>query len=367
MASILQQIGTPLQLAALFLLLVAGIARLLVRSGAWKPSPGTTRLVIDRIFQAAIAALVLGVASQAIAPALDRLLNGDETFHGAVLSTTGEPIAGATVDLIAIASAPTNALGQFDITVPRNRVLKTYKLEVRAPGYAPIPALTKTAVEMRNIEIRLTPEPRELLKALESPLFVGQYYGVPIIVITLRVENSGASLVSIGEIRGELTGADSSFILSPAYWTIVSPFGPFFPVTGPFQIPAALNLDLNVVMTASANFANLFRQVAALPEYASQQPCTPKSGGAIDPMSDDAFQLVEAFAKDHFGWREGDWRLRLDVTASDEKKSFQRDFTLSSGEVERLRQSIALLRQCLTANLTTPLAQDAGVANFLSK
>jgi hypothetical protein len=118
MAAILQQIGTPLQLATLFLLLVAGLARLAVRSGAWKPSPTTTRLVVDRIFQAAIAALVLGVASQALAPALDRWLNGDETFHGAVLSTTGEPVAGATVDLIGIGSAPTNALGQFDITVP---------------------------------------------------------------------------------------------------------------------------------------------------------------------------------------------------------------------------------------------------------
>jgi hypothetical protein len=367
MAAILQQIGTPLQLAALLLLLVAGIARLLVRSGAWKASPGTTRLVVDRIFQAAVAALILGVASQAIAPALDRWLNGDETFHGAVLSTTGEPIPDATIDLIAIGSVSTNALGQFDITVPRNRVLKTYRLEVRAPGYALLPALTRTAAEMKNIEIRLTPEPRELLKALESPLFVGQYYGVPIIVITLRVENGGAALASIGEIRGELTGADGSFILSPAYWTILNPFGPFFPVTGPFPIPAALNLDLKVVMTASANFANLYRQVAALPEYASQQPCAPKSGGAVDPMADDAFQLVEAFAKDHFGWREGDWRLRLDVTAGDEKKSFERDFALSNGEVERLRQSIALLRQCLTANLTAPLAQDAGVANFLSK
>ena len=36
MASVLHAVGTPLQLVALFLLLVAGLTRLLVRSRAWK-------------------------------------------------------------------------------------------------------------------------------------------------------------------------------------------------------------------------------------------------------------------------------------------------------------------------------------------
>jgi hypothetical protein len=239
---------------------------------------------------------------------------------------------------------------------------------VRAPAYAPLPVVTKSGAEMKNVEIRLTPAPpRELLKELESPLFIGQYFGVPFVVATLRVENGGSSLASINEIRGELTGKDASFLLSPTYWTILNPFGPFYPVTGPFPIPAALNLDLRVVMTTGANFANLSRQAAALPEYRSQSPCAPKSNGAADPMTANGFQIVKAFAEEHFGWRDGDWHLRLDVTAGDERKTFERDFALSGGEVERLRASIALLQQCLAANMTAPLAQDAGIANFLSK
>src|ERR1035441_6554318 len=119
MASVLQHIGTSLQLAALFLLLVAGIARLLVRSGALKSSPATTRLVINRIFQAAVAGLVVGTVSPAVAPVLDRWLNSDESYHGDVLSTTGEAISDATVTLISIGTVRTNPLGLFDITVPR--------------------------------------------------------------------------------------------------------------------------------------------------------------------------------------------------------------------------------------------------------
>src|SRR5438094_207195 len=108
MGSILQQVGTSLQLVALFLLLIAGVARLLVRSGAWKASPASTRLIINRIFEAALAALIIGVVSPALAPTLDRWVNSDETFHGAVLSTSGEAVSDATVNLITIATVRTN-------------------------------------------------------------------------------------------------------------------------------------------------------------------------------------------------------------------------------------------------------------------
>lgn len=367
MASILQQIGTSLQLVALFLLLVAGIARLLVRSGAWKISPATTRLVINRIFQAAVAALILGVVSPVVAPALDRWLNSDESFHGAVLSTNGEPISDATVNLITIATVRTNPLGQFDITVPHNRTLKEYKLQVKAPGYETLPVLTKGAAEMKNVEIRLTPAPPELVKALEPDLIVGQYYGVPFVLVTLRVENAGTGMAWINEVRAKLSGKDASFVLSSAYWTILNPFGPFAPVTGPFPIPAGVNLDLRIVMTTGANFASLFTQVAALPEYRSQSLCAQKYNGTVDPMTDSAFQIVKAFADEHFAWRDGDWHLQLDVAADNQVKTFQRDFALSGSDIDRLRASIALLRQCISVNMTAPLAQDGSLANFLSK
>jgi hypothetical protein len=135
MGTILQHVGTALQLVALFLLLLAGIARLLVRSGKWNASPATTRLVIDRVFEAAVAALIVGVASPAIGPVLDRWLNGDQTFHGSVLSDGGDPVGNASVNLITVGTAMTNAEGLFEITVPRNRVLREYKIQVKASGY----------------------------------------------------------------------------------------------------------------------------------------------------------------------------------------------------------------------------------------
>ncbi len=367
MASILQHVGTTLQLIALFLLLVAGVARLLVRSGTWKASAATTRLMVNRIFEAAVAALITGVVSPSVAPILDRWLSGDESFHGAVLSTNGDAISDATVNLIPITTVRTNPLGMFDITVPRSRVLKEYKIQVKAPGYETPAVLTKAASEMNNLEIRLTPAPSELVKTLEPSLVVGQFYGVPIVVVTLRVENAGTSMAWVNDIRGELTGKDTSLVLSSTYWTIVNPFGPYAPVTGAFPIPAGVNFDLRVVMTAGANFANLFGQLSALPEYSAQAPCTAKYNGTVDPLTDGAFQIVKTFADEQFVWHDGDWHLQLDVAAENQAKSFKRDFALSAGEIDRLRASIALLHKCMAVNMTAPLARDGSLANFVTK
>ena len=367
MANILHEVGTPLQLVALFLLLVAGIARLLLRSGKWKPSPAINKLVVNRLFQVGLAALIIGVVGPAVAPVLDRWLNGDETLHGVVLSKTGEAIPGASVNLIPITTVQTNALGQFDIPVPRNRVLKDYKLEVKARGYEAMPATSKSDSEMRDVEVRLAPAPLELVKRLEPNFVIGQYYGAPIVLVTLRVENAGDSLTSIPDVHGVLTNKGASMLIAPAYWTILSPFGPFYPVTGAFPVPARQNLDLRIVLTPGVNFAGLSNQMSALSEYRSQAPCTQKYNGSMDPLTDAGFDIVKAFAEGHFGWKEGDWHLQLDVTSENEAKTFQRDFTLSAADVEQLRASISLLKQCLGVNLTAPLAQDGSLANFLSK
>ena len=367
MASILEQIGTPLQLAALFLLLIFGVLRLLIRSGKWTPTASANRLVINRIFQTAIVALVVGVLSSTFAPSFDRWINSGEVFHGAVLSTTGDPIVGATINLITIATVQSNGVGQFDITVPPDRILKEYKMQVKAPGYETSAVMTKSAAELKNIEIRLTPAPPELVKALEPPLFVGQYFGNPFVMVSMRVENFGTSMTAINEIRGTLTNKDASYVLSPAFWTIVSRFGPYANVMGPFPIFAGAKQDLRVVLMPGMNFADLYSKLGALPEYKLQPPCVPKSNGSFDPLTADAFEICKAFAEEHFAWREGEWHLKIDVVAENSVRTFQHDLYISNAEVDRLRASIALLRQCLSATPTTPLAQDRGMANFLEK
>ena len=115
---------------------MAGIARLHVRSGKWKASPVTTRLVINRVFEAAIAALIIGVASPAVGPVLDRWLNGDQTYRGS-WSDSGDPVPNASVNLITVRTATTNAEGLFEIIVPRNRLLKEYKFRSRRQGMKP--------------------------------------------------------------------------------------------------------------------------------------------------------------------------------------------------------------------------------------
>lgn len=367
MASIIQQIGTPLQLIALFLILIAGIARLLVRSDSGKPSTTIRRLMINRIFVVALVALVLGTLAGSLPPVLERWANNDEVFHGAVLSTTGDAIPNATVNLLTIASSTTNATGQIDIDVPHSRVRKEYSIQVKAPGYQTPDVMTKTDAQMRNFEIRLTPAPEDLVRSMASDFVVGQYFGAPLILATLHVENPGTSTVNINEIRGTISGKDGSFLVVPVAWTIANPYGPFAPIAGPLPIWAGAKLDLRVAMITGENWTALYSKTSALPEYKSQMPCAYKQNSAPDPMTDAGYAVVKAFAEEHFGWYPGDWKLRIDVTTDNQSKTFNREFSLSPAEIDRLRNSISLLKQCLSVTTTSPLAQDGTVSNFLPK
>jgi hypothetical protein len=367
MAAVLQQIGTPLQLIALFLILVAGIARLLVRSDNSEGSPAVKRLVINRIFIVALVALVLGTLAGSVSPLVDRWISNDELFHVAVLSTNGDAIPNASVNVLTIYSGNTSPDGRIDIPVPRNRTRNEYEIQVKAPGYETPGLLTKTGAEMRNLAVRLTPAPQDLVKAMTTDFIIGQYFGQPMVLATFRVENPGTSTVNITEMRATVTGSKGTFVVTPFAWTIANPYGPFAAAPGFFPIFAGAKLDLRVVMGTGANFAPLYSKTATLPEYKTQMPCGVKSNGSLEPMTNAAFQIAKEFSEDHFAWYPGDWKFSVDVSTDSEHKSFTREFSLSAADVDRLKGSIVLLKQCLSINMTSPLAQDGTLSNFLRK
>jgi hypothetical protein len=365
-ASILQQVGTPLQLAALFLLLASAVTRGLAKSGKWRSSPAITQSIINRVFAAAIIALVLGIGASLVAPLLSRV-GGDQDFHGVVLSTVGEPVPLATVDLIPIGEWTTNALGQFNPTLSSSQRRKEYKLQIKADNFESA-ELTETDAEMLSgVEIRLKPVPPELIKELDSKLFIAQIFGMPVVVPNLRLRNSDKITVWINEISGRLSSSESSFTLQPMTWTINNPFNWFAPVTGNFPIPAGMDLDLRIGMISTANYASMINKINSLPEYSTQQPCLQKANGSMDPLSEDAYEMLNTYATKHFAWKEGVWHYQMTVKWGQQTRSFDRDFTLSGSDVERLRASVALARQCMGVNWLLPLVQDGDLANFIVK
>jgi TIR domain-containing protein len=209
---------------------------------------------------------------------------------------------------------------------------------------------------------------KDLVESLESNLIVGQYFGTPLVLATLRVENPDASTVNITDIRGTLAGPQSTIIVAPVSWTVANSFGPFAPVTGPFPIFAGAKLDLRLVMITGANYGALYGSLSELAEYKAQMPCIYNNNGVTKPMTAAGFQVAKDFAEGHFVWLPGEWTLRIDTIADNsQNKGFTRQFTLSPVDVAGLRNSINLLKECLSSNATTPLAQDGSLANFLSK
>ena len=198
-------------------------------------------------------------------------------------------------------------------------------------------------------------------------MFIAQIFGMPVVVPNLRLRNSETSTVWITEISGGLSSNQSAFTLQPMTWTINSPFSWFAPVAGNIPIPAGTDLDLRIGMISTANYSSVINQINSLPEYSSQQPCVQKANGSMDPLSESAYETINTYATKHFGWKEGEWHYQMTVKWGQQTRSFNRDFTLSGSDVERLRASLALARQCMGVNWLLPLVQDGDLANFLSK
>jgi hypothetical protein len=367
MADIVAQIGTPLQLGALLLLLIAGCVRLLIRNGTWKPSSAHARLIINRVSQIIVLALVLIIALPPIMEAINRRTGQDEVFHGAVLSTTGEPVANASVNVLTLGIRHTDLNGQFDLSIPPGRALQTYRIQVSAAGFKSSEVLERSAHAMKNLEIRLTPEKVPLVKSMGEDIMVGQFYGMPFIIANFSIDNATSAIAVMEDVRGSLDFNGRSYVLVPASWTIMGQFGPFAPVTGPFPFPAGARYQLRVMMMPNVNFAPVQRHLASLPGQNGELPCTPHGNAPPPPMGEEAFAVVKAFADQQFMWGEGQGDFSISFLASGERQEHKRAFSLSQDNVAQLKDSVDLLRQCMAINIQAPLAQDGKRANFLMK
>ena len=215
-----------------------------------------------------------------------------------MLSTTGEHIPFATVDVFPVGQWTTNGLGQFTATIPRSQTQKQYKLQITATNYEQVELSKSNADLAAGVEIRLKPAPPpELIKELDPALLVGQVYGMPFVVPNLRIRNNEQATAWISEVSATLSGNGSSFTLQPMTWTINGPFSGFFPITGNIPLPVGVDLDLRIAMISTANYAGLQGRVNALPEYKSQHPCVFKTDGSTDSLSEDAYQLVSDYRR----------------------------------------------------------------------
>jgi hypothetical protein len=153
--------------------------------------------------------------------------------------------------------------------------------------------------------------------------------------------------------------------LSPKFATTFSEAGPYQPVNGMFPFNPGLQATVRLMLAPYADINGLVQSIAALPEYRGSAPCLMSGTGTYTPLTDPAFDLVQAFAANKFIWAAGSWTLHFKITAGDQQDSLDKTFELSAADVERLRDSVKLVKSCQSINGTAPLGQDGATSNYL--
>jgi hypothetical protein len=364
LTKLLQQVTTPLQLVALFLILLAGAAHLVISSKK-KPSSAHVKLIVNRFFQASIVALVLGVLSPLAATALGIWVSSRETYlSGEVTSTTGEPIQGASITVTPFGTGSTGVDGKFHVLLPADVSKGTYHVSVSKPGYTS----KQSGVVLpgsQEMAVTLTFSPMELEWSDTSPLRVGGFYGAPIIMTRLHIHNNSAVQHTI-QIVDAAASANGNSISFPALFlsTMSDDYGYIGPMSfgAPFTIAPNQTVDLRVAIMANAPFQNLMQTLLQLPQYQNgPQPCV-----GVTQLADDAFKEVQNFAQQYFAWSSGDWTFKADAeTDFGQHLSFTRSFKLSDNDIAELKNGIGLAKICQAVNTQSPFAQAGGLSSYL--
>lgn len=362
-ADILKHVETPLQLAAVALLAFYGITKAVIATNRWTPSDKIITLLLNRAFVLGLLVLVLAVGGPLLLQSIDR----DDLIDGSVYGPDGSAIRNASVSAPPVGGQPVRIDGSFELRVPDHRRRDQYVVTASAEGFkSESRTVSKSAIG--SVDFQLQPQPlapEHPVRTILPDLVVGQFYGLPIVVVSMQVKSPGTTQSWISEITAQLSNEHLSVSLFPQFVTTLSNMGPYIAVTGLVPINPGLQTTIRFLMAPNADFNTLNRSVSNLPDYAGRTVCAQSSPGSFTPLTDPAFDLVQSFAQNKFLWTEGEWTLRFKITAGDQQDTFEKTFKLSSVDVQNLRASVKLLKSCLSFSANTPLAQDGATSNYL--
>lgn len=362
MTSIIQSITMPVQLSALFLLLLAFVLKWAINSGKIQLSGQNKRLLVDRVFQAGLAALVLGV----LAPMLGPYLVADTVIRGTVLSsTTGAPIAGATVNIGVAGETQTNVTGNFELTVPFNRRLDSYRMTARAERHSSV-ELNVASNRVGSVELRLVPIILQNVPvSFEQPLHVAQVFGMPTLIGKFRIGNTTSSQQMFTNLRAILKSGDKTVNLFATQWAIQGEFGPYSQVTGPFPVSPGEFRNYWVVFSIFLDTRMLTEKLKQLDEHRETLPCQIKPDGSFGIIGSAAWNIIEPFVLERWFWTQGEWDVSIYGDFGGNNQKFTYQFSLSELDISKLKRSVGLMKSCMATYVFAPMAQDGLNENFV--
>ncbi len=362
-ADILKSVETPLQLAAVALLVFYAIANALIATKRWKPSDAIVKLFINRAFALGLVALILAVGG----PLLARGFNSDDLIDGTVLAQDGSTIQSATVSAPPDGPQPVDLNGSYELRVPAHvRRKQGYVVTASADGFKP-ETRTVAEADIGAVDFKLQPQPRHAVRQIMPELVVGQFYGVPFVIVSLKAKSPGTAQAWISDATALLSNGQGEVSLFPKLVTVLGSAGPYERITGMIPINPDVETTFRIIMApnADADINGLLASISRLPDYRNSMPCAQSVAGSYSPLTEQAFDMIQSFAENNFVWTAGKWTLDFKITAGGQEDSLDKTFELTSADIQDLRNSVKLVKSCKSVNVTFPLAQEGLLSNYI--
>lgn len=192
MDQIISSVTTPLALAALGLLLGAGIVRLILRNKESR----TGKMTVQYGFWLAV---ILSVLANVVF-AYQKSLETESLITGVVQSDSGDYLPYAIVDVRGAARAITDDNGAFSMSIPRSRIEDEYELDVSVAGYEQKTVIVKSSE--RSVKITLSSKQLvvEEFLSVSSSVAIAHYIGLPQIDLQITMSNPTDNEIAVTDI-----------------------------------------------------------------------------------------------------------------------------------------------------------------------
>lgn len=198
---IISTITTPLALAALVLLLGAGIVRLILRN---RLSSGIAKTIVQYGFWMAATLSILAN----LVFAFQASLQTESLISGSVRSDEGIYLPYAIVDIRGTARAITDDHGSFTISIPRSRMEDSYELDVSLHGYEMETVTVKPGERTAKVTLSLKQLELDEFLSISPNVRVGHYLGLPQIDLEVTMSNPTINEVLVSDIVLTVTPKD---------------------------------------------------------------------------------------------------------------------------------------------------------------
>lgn len=327
-AEILANVTTPLALAALCLLLGAGLLRVIAKS----QNNSAFRLTIRWGF---ILALTLGVLAN-LSFVLQASFGREVRVAGTVRDDAGKPLGRAVVDIPGRGRGITDDYGAFEFSIPDSRTAETYEGVVSMDGYGSEKFTLKGPRPKESVSVSLK---RPVLSAdelirLPASLAVSHYLGMPQVDVVLGFYNPMPFRLHLTNISLSVVGPNGKSVSIPMQ-------GTYAPITQQFNPTPLTILDLEKGQMWNLGYSFFLgnTEVYGLLERAQKEftPTNqlPQQGATI--FSSALVGEFTEFMNRTMIWRPGVWRLIISCTLDGKSYTRSFQFSLAANEVDRLK------------------------------